>query len=125
MADSAAPAPMLVEPEARGRLTIRDRAVQSIAMAAALAADGVHRHGNGLTRVTGRELPRVDTVVAGDHVRADVDIAVEWGRGLLETAAAVRNDVTAALETHSGLVVDGVTVHVAAIIAPDFSRELT
>lgn len=125
MADSGPAAEVLAEPEARGRLTIRDRAVQSIATAATVAADGVHRHGNGLTRMTGRELPRVDTVVAGDHVRADVTIAVDWGRGLAETAAAVRHDVTAALETHSGLVVDGVTVHVAAIIAPDYSRELT
>jgi uncharacterized alkaline shock family protein YloU len=112
-------------PELRGRLTVRDRAVASIATAAALGADGVHRHGSGLSRVAGRELPRVDTFVAGDRVRVDVEIAVQWGRALADTAAAVRRDITAALATQSGLAVDGVTVHVAAVVAPSTHRELT
>ncbi|VEG50929.1 Protein of uncharacterised function (DUF322) [Mycolicibacterium aurum] len=105
-------------PEERGRLTIRDRAVERMATAAALNAAGVHRHGSGLGRLAGRDLPRVDVGVAGDHVRADVEIAVAWGRPLADTAAAVRRDIVEALATHAGLVVDGVTVHVATVISP-------
>lgn len=110
-----------VAPEDRGNLTIRHRAVERITVAAALETPGVHRHGSGLGRIAGRDLPRVDVDVAGDHVRADVEIAVEWGRSLAATAIAVRRDVTRALSEHSGLTVDGVKVHIAAIIPPDTS----
>jgi uncharacterized alkaline shock family protein YloU len=97
---------------------IRQRAIERITLAAALGAPGVSKHGGGLGRLAGRDLPRVDVDVAGDHVRADVEIAIEWGRPLAATAIAVRRDVRRALADHSGLVVDGVTVHVAAIIPP-------
>lgn len=109
----------LVDPDDRGRLTIRHRAVERITMAAALNTPGVHRHGGGLGRLAGRDLPRVDVDVAGDRVRADVEVAVEWGRPLAATATAVRRDVTRALSDHSGLTVDSVRVHIAAVIPPD------
>ncbi|MCP9271717.1 Asp23/Gls24 family envelope stress response protein [Mycolicibacterium arenosum] len=108
-----------VDPAERGRLTIRHRAVEHITVAAALNTPGVRRHGSGLGRLAGRELPRVDVDVAGDRVRADVEVAVEWGRSLAATATAVRRDVTRALSDHSGLTVDGVRVHIAAVIPPD------
>lgn len=106
------------DPAERGRLTVRQRAVERIAVTASLGADGVHRHGTGLGRLAGRELPRADVEVAGDHVRASVDVAAEWGRTLATVAANVRRDVAEALSTQAGLTVDGVTVHVAAVIAP-------
>lgn len=108
----------LADPEHRGHLTVRHRAVERVAVAAALDADGVHRYGRGLTKWTGRELPRADVAVAGDHVRATVDIAVEWGRPLAATAAATAGHITHALGTMSGLTVDGVEIHVAAVIPP-------
>lgn len=107
-----------VDPGERGRLTVRNRAVERITEAAALHAPGVHRHGSGLGRLAGRELPRIDVDVAGDRVRADVEVAVEWGRPLADTAAAVRREIADALTHHGGLVVDGVRVHVAAVIPP-------
>lgn len=108
-----------IDPADRGRLTIRHRAVERITEAAALNTPGVHRHGSGLGRLAGRDLPRVDVDVAGDHVRADVEVAVEWGRPLAATAIAVRRDVTRALSDHSGLTVDHVTVHIATVISPN------
>ena len=106
------------DPADRGRLTIRHRAVERITVAAALTTPGVHRHGSGLGRLAGRELPRVDVDLAGDHVRADVEVAVAWGRPLAATASAVRRDVTDALSAQGGLTVDDVTVHIASVIAP-------
>ncbi len=92
--------------------------MEHIVIASSLEAHGVHRHGTGLGRLAGRALPRADVVVSADHVRASVDIAVEWGRSLASVTAAVHRDVTAALATQAGLTVDGVAVHVAAVIPP-------
>lgn len=105
-------------PAERGALSIRQRAVEHIAIAATLSAAGVQRHGSSLGRIAGRDLPRAHVEVAGDHVRADVEIAVRWGRSLVLTADAVRRGVTDALSLQGGLTVDKVTVHVADVIAP-------
>jgi uncharacterized alkaline shock family protein YloU len=103
----------------RGQLTVRDRAVERIAYAAALEAAGVERSSHGLAKLAGRELPRVDVVVSGDRVRASVDIAAQWGRPLAETAAEVRDRVTRGLRDLGGLTVDGVTVHVRDVVSPE------
>lgn len=114
MADAAA----LADPGARGRLDVKDRAVASMVVAAALNSPDVDRHGGGLGRLAGRDLPRVRVDVAGDHVAADVDIAVRWGRPLASVAAATAQRIHAALGSHGGLTVDRVGVHVATVIAP-------
>lgn len=121
MADTgaAAEAPALADDAGeRGSLTVRDRAVERLVIAAALDCDGVDRRSTGVDRITGRELPRADVVVSGDHVRAAVAVAVEWRRPLAETSSAVAQRVTHALATMSGLVVDGVDVHVATVLPP-------
>lgn len=109
------------DPGARGSLTIRDKAVERVAFAAALEADGVVRYSHGIGKLTGRELPRADIVVAGDHVRASVDVAVVWGRPLAGTAAEVRRRVTHGLSELGGLTVDGVDVHVHSVVPPNGS----
>lgn len=114
MADGHVPA----DPDQRGALTVRERAVQRIAVAACLGVAGVHRHGGGLGRLAGRDLPRAEVAVAGDHVRAVVEVAVDWGVSLAAVAQRVGHEVTAALADHAGLTVDGVAVHVAEILAP-------
>jgi uncharacterized alkaline shock family protein YloU len=48
-----------------------------------------------------------------------VEIAAEWGRPLAALAADARSRITTALRDHAGLVVDGITVHVAAIVTPE------
>lgn len=109
---------LLPEPSDRGDLIIRDRAVEHVVTAAALGADGVRRHGTGLARLAGRDLPRATVSVAGDRVLAEVEIAVEWGRSLHAVTASVQHDVTAALSNDCGLRVDAVSVHVAEIVEP-------
>jgi len=118
VADEEANAP-LPDPADRGVLEVRDRAVANIVVAATLQSPGVHRHGTSLGRLAGRDLPRADVDVAGDHVRVHVDIAVEWGRPLGLVAAAARREVCDALAAQSGLSVDRVTVHVATVIPPE------
>ncbi|MDA2892532.1 Asp23/Gls24 family envelope stress response protein [Mycolicibacterium sp. BiH015] len=107
------------DPGTRGSLTIRDKAVEAVACATALEVDGVVRSSHGIGRLALRELPRVDVVVAGDHVRASLEVAVAWGRPLSATAAEVRRRVGRGLSELSGLVVDGVDVHVRSVVAPE------
>ncbi|MFB1296283.1 Asp23/Gls24 family envelope stress response protein [Mycobacterium sp. pW049] len=104
---------------ARGSLTIREKAVETVAFASALEVDGVVRSSRGIGKLALRELPRVDVVVAGDHVRASVEVAVAWGEPLPATAAEVRRRVGRGLSELSGLVVDGVDVHVRSVVAPE------
>lgn len=105
------------DPGSRGRLVVKDRVVERLASFAALDVPGVTRHGSGLDRMTGRELPRVHVTVAGGHVRAALDIAVLWPHPLATTAATVREKVTEQLSTLSGLQVDGVDVTVPTIVS--------
>ena len=81
-----------------------------------METEGAQHFRRGIDKLTGRELPKTHVVVAGDHVRASVEIAVEWGRALGATAAAVQSRVTETLSTMSGLTVDGVDVHVAGVV---------
>jgi uncharacterized alkaline shock family protein YloU len=111
----------LADPAERGKLDVRDRAVQNIVVAATLQSPGVHRHGSSLGRLAGRDLPRASVDVAGDHVRADVDIAVEWGKPLSAVAEATRREIHDALSAQSGLTVDRIAVHIATVISPEES----
>lgn len=115
----------VTDPGDRGSLRVRDRAIEHLVEAAVLTTPGVRRHGRALTNLVGHDLPRVDAVVAADHVRTAVEIAAEWGRPLAALSADARERVTTALRDHAGLAVDGVTVHVAAIIPPSTERKLS
>jgi uncharacterized alkaline shock family protein YloU len=106
------------DPADRGHLTLRDKAVERIVYAAALEAGGIERESHGLAKIAGRELPRAEVVVSGDRVRANVDVAAQWGRPLAATAAEVRDRVTRGLAELGGLTVDAVTVHVRSIVGP-------
>lgn len=101
----------------RGTLTIRDRVVHTLAARAALDVDGVVRHSSGLDKVTGHDLPRVDTTIAGGHVRAAVAIAVLWPRPLPSIASRVRSQVSDTLSELTGLDVESVGVSIDAIVS--------
>jgi len=109
----------------RGALHVRDKVVDRIAAHAATTTSGVVPHSSGLDRVTGRDLPRVETTVAGGHVRARVHIAVAWPPVLSDTAAAVRTNVTEQLRTLAGLTVDAVDVAVTAVVHDTTSSSRT
>ncbi|KGI66753.1 alkaline shock response membrane anchor protein AmaP [Mycolicibacterium rufum] len=109
----------VTDPGDRGSLQVRGRAIEHLVEAAVLTTPGVRRHGKALSGLIGHDLPRVDAVVAGDHVRTEVEIAAEWGRPLAALAADARSRITTALRDHAGLVVDGIAVHVAAVVTPE------
>ncbi|WP_345509144.1 Asp23/Gls24 family envelope stress response protein [Terrabacter aeriphilus] len=103
----------LVDAGARGTLVLRDRAVERIVEAAVLEVDGVLRHADTLEKVTGRSLPRVEVVVAGNRARASVEIATRWPSSLADVATRTKDGVARALTELAGLTVDAVDVHVA------------
>jgi uncharacterized alkaline shock family protein YloU len=107
------------DPGTRGSLTIHDKVVQRLATRAALDTAGVHRHGAGIDKITGRDLPRVHVQIAGDRVRAGVDIAVAWAWPQPTVAADVQANVTHAVSAWAGLHVDAVDVSIPEVIDPD------
>jgi uncharacterized alkaline shock family protein YloU len=108
-----------VPPAQRGWVRIDDRVAHRIAEQASLAVPGVVRHSGALDRVTGRDLPRTEVVVAGDRVRASLDIAVSWPHPLAATAAAVRGEVRQQLQRLAGLTADAVDVAIVHVVPPE------
>ena len=106
------------DPGRRGALIIRDKVAQRIAAKAARDTPGVQARAAVLDKLTGRELPKVDIMIAADRARAAVDVAVPWPHPLTTVTAAVRDNVARALSTMTGLRVDGVDVTVAAVVTP-------
>ena len=115
----------VTDPGDRGSLQVRGRAIEHLVEAAVLTTPGVRRHGKALSGLIGHDLPRVDAVVAGDHVRTAVEVAAEWGRPLATLSADARGRITTALRDHAGLAVGGVTVHVAAVLPPSTERKVS
>jgi uncharacterized alkaline shock family protein YloU len=116
---STAPSPELDDPGWRGRLLIKDRAVQRIAEAAALSVTGVapaDKSTNAVNAALGRAYPRVDCDVAGGRVRAELEIVGVWPTSAPLLAGQVRDTVTDQLERLAGLTVDAVDVTIAKIV---------
>lgn len=110
-ADAAEP-----DPGRRGGLTVKERVVDKIAVHAALSVPGVVRQGSGLSRLTGRELPRTLSVITGGAVAVGVHIAVAWPCSLAQVADSVQREVTGHLQTYSGLPVSRVDVSIVAMV---------
>lgn len=108
-----------VDPGKRGTLTIRDRAVQRIAEAAANSVPGVvpaAQSSSSLNTALGRAYPRIDCEVAGDRVRAQVDIVGLWPVPAPQLGVQVRQVVTDQLQALAGLRVDAVDVTIAKVV---------
>jgi uncharacterized alkaline shock family protein YloU len=117
--EAARSAATLGDPGNRGALTVHDKVVERLASRAALETAGVHRHGAGIGKLTGRDLPRVHVQISGDRVRAGVHIAVAWAWPLPTVVADVQANVAHALTAWAGLHVDAVDVSVPAVVNPD------
>ena len=102
----------------RGTVTVRDKAVQRIARAAACEVGGVHEHGSRLGVLGGRTLPAVDVEVSDGQARARVELAVAWPRPCRTVADGVRSRVRWALSELAGLGVDTVDVTISTILTP-------
>lgn len=114
----APPARDLAPAAERGSLDIRDRVVERVAEIAALEAPGAVRWSGALDKVTGRDLPRVDSTLAGDRVRVRLDVAVAWPTSLAENESAVRERVTRRVGELTGLTVDAVDVTATHVTVP-------
>lgn len=115
------------EPEAtesgqRGRLVVRDKVAQRVAERAALDSPDIHAHAGGLDKLTGRDLPRVRVVIAGDRVRAHLEVAAAWPCALPEVARQLQDNVADALEKFAGLHVDAVDVAITRVISVDTAQ---
>lgn len=110
------PAPA-VSTDGRGRLIVENMAAQRVAVQAALRTPGVHAHAaGGLSKLTGRGLPRARVVIATNRARAHLDIAVTWSRPLPDVARAVQHNVAEDLTVYTGLHIDRVDVAITQIL---------
>jgi uncharacterized alkaline shock family protein YloU len=105
------------DPGDRGALVVKDKVAQRIAVRAARDTAGVQPQDATMTKLIGRELPKVTVMISADRVRAAVDVAVPWPCPLTDVGAAVRDNVAAALHRLAGLKVDGVDVTVSKVVS--------
>ncbi|MFE6039324.1 Asp23/Gls24 family envelope stress response protein [Streptomyces sp. NPDC056452] len=113
----------------RGRTTIADNVVATIAGIAIRETDGVHSVGRGAAKALGAVTGRVSgssghgravKVEVGEKQTAiDVDIEVEYGVAIHELAEQVRTHVTDAVETMTGLEVVEININVFDVHVPD------
>ncbi|WP_137724938.1 DUF6286 domain-containing Asp23/Gls24 family envelope stress response protein [Prescottella subtropica] len=116
MADPVpAPAPA-DDPGNRGRLVVKDRAIAKIATTAALQVPGVVPHRNGLTRLTGRDLPRADVSTGSRSVAVNLYLGVQWPCDVAELTRRVHGEVGDRVEHLSGLPLHRLGVYVAGTV---------
>ncbi|WP_394435126.1 Asp23/Gls24 family envelope stress response protein [Streptomyces sp. SGAir0957] len=118
------------DPGSRGKTTIADGVVEKIAGLAARDVDGVHAMGSGLSRTFGAVRDRVPgggkSVTRGVKAEVgevqtalDLEIVVEYGVSIADTARAVRENVVVAVERMTGLEVVEVNIAVSDVKLPD------
>ncbi|MER8224740.1 Asp23/Gls24 family envelope stress response protein [Streptomyces sp. NPDC094143] len=119
-------------PETRGSTTIADPVVAKIAGMAAREVPEVHHLGGGMTRAIGAVRQRVPGGAAGGGVTqgvkvevgerqaaVDLNVVVEYGAAIADTAADIRSNVINAVERMTGLEVVEVNIAVADVHLPD------
>ncbi|MFD5728235.1 Asp23/Gls24 family envelope stress response protein [Streptomyces sp. NPDC058368] len=112
----------------RGTTTIADNVVSTIAGIAVRETDGVYSVGKGPSRAFGAVKDKVSRstdpgrgvkVEVGEKQTAiDVDIVVEYGAPILDTARSLRTNVTDAVETMTGLDVVEININVTDVHVP-------
>ncbi|MER5895471.1 Asp23/Gls24 family envelope stress response protein [Streptomyces sp. NPDC001876] len=115
-------------PAGRGRTTISDNVVATIAGIAIRETDGVHSVGRGAAKALGAVTGRmsgssghgraVKVEVGEKQTAIDVDIEVEYGVPIHELAEQVRTAVTDAVETMTGLEVVEININVFDVHVP-------
>ncbi|WP_328898749.1 MULTISPECIES: Asp23/Gls24 family envelope stress response protein [unclassified Streptomyces] len=112
----------------RGTTTIADNVVSTIAGIAVRETDGVNSVGKGPSRALGAVKDKVSRssdpgrgvkVEVGEKQTAiDLDIVVEYGAPILDTARSLRTNVTDAVETMTGLEVVEININVTDVHVP-------
>ncbi|MFC7449127.1 DUF6286 domain-containing protein [Rhodococcus daqingensis] len=100
----------------RGQLVIKDRAISRIAVAAALQVPGVVRQSGGLSRLTGRDLPRAEVCMGTESVAVTLYIAVAWPCPIAVLSREVHREVGDRIAALTGLPMDRLHVVVAAAV---------
>lgn len=103
-----------LERGARGRLTIKDRAVSRIAVAAALSVPGVVRRASAVPLLPGRDLPRAEVTVGADSVAVTLYLAVAWPCPVALLSREVHRTVAERLESLTGTPLEALHIVVAA-----------
>ncbi|PNG23420.1 Asp23/Gls24 family envelope stress response protein [Streptomyces cahuitamycinicus] len=119
-------------PGSRGRTTVADVVVEKIAGMAARDVRGVYALGSGFARSmgsmrermpgggSGKSATRGVSVEVGELQAAiDLEIVVEYGVSITDVAAAVRENVIAAVERMAGREVVEVNLMVSDVKLPD------
>ncbi|WP_190201021.1 Asp23/Gls24 family envelope stress response protein [Streptomyces djakartensis] len=121
--------------ETRGNTAIADAVVAKIAGMAAREVPEVHNLGGGMARAVGAVRQRVPgpggggvtqgvKVEVGERQAAvDLDLVVEYGAAITDTAADVRTNVVNAVERMTGLEVVEVNIAVDDVHLPDEQDE--
>lgn len=121
-------------PGTRGNTTIADTVVAKIAGMAAREIPEVYTLGGGMTRAFGAVRQRVPgggggvtqgvKVEVGERQAAvDLDVVVEYGAAIADTAADIRTNVINAVERMTGLEVVEVNIAVGDVHLPDEEEE--
>ena len=119
-----------------GRTQIADGVVAKIAAVAAREIGGVYAMGGGANRTVGavrdavtgngdgRAVSKGVLVEVGERQAAvDIHLVIEYGAAIQDLAAAVRRNVTAAVERMTGLEVTEINIRVEDVHLPDEGRE--
>ena len=104
-----------VDPAVRGSLTVGDRVVQKVALAAAARVPGV---ATATSSLLGRDLPRASAHTHGTRARVEVDIALAWPAAAASTAQRVRHAVGDAVARYAGVRAERVDVRVVGVADP-------
>ncbi|MGY0067086.1 Asp23/Gls24 family envelope stress response protein [Streptomyces sp. QTS137] len=112
----------------RGTTTIADTVVATIAGIAVRETEGIHALGGGASRALGAVKEKVSRssdprrgvkVEVGEKQTAiDVDVVVEYGARIRDTAKDLRDHVTDAVETMTGLEVVEINIRVLDVHVP-------
>ncbi|MCJ0903941.1 DUF6286 domain-containing protein [Rhodococcus sp. ARC_M6] len=113
------------DPGERGSLVIKDRAMSKIATAAAVNVPGVVRQTGGLTRLTGRDLPRADIAMGADAIAVNLFIAVTWPCSVVDLTGRVRDEVGRSVESLTGYPLTDMNVMIAATCPPEESTPVS
>jgi uncharacterized alkaline shock family protein YloU len=99
--------------QGRGSTIIADDVLETLAAKNALGVPGVVRHSTG---TLGTTFPTADAETAGDRIRLQLRVAVQWEAKAHEVASAVRSEVRRKLQEQTGKTVDRVDVTVEALV---------
>ncbi|WP_456844807.1 Asp23/Gls24 family envelope stress response protein [Cellulomonas sp. P5_C6] len=104
--------------DARGTLTIADRALTRIARQVTLEVPGVAPEDSAGTieRRLGRGYPRVQWQRAGTRARVQVEVAITWPASAARVTVGVQEAVRRELERQAGQDVDHVSVAVREVV---------